>query len=441
MRRRAAWALAAALLASGCAQSGVALTPAPSQCYTASVGRWPKVPPPRPPVTDLVVRLRPGVPLAQAEDVARGAGGSLVKVRQRLRALLVRPGPRVGPAALASRLAADPRVARVGPDVRLYAVTTPDDPLFVQQWGLQRIGAPTAWGTTTGQGVAVAVLDSGIRGHPDVPSFAPGDGYDFVQEDADPTDPGDPDYDCTSHGTMVVSVLGALTDNARGMAGVTWGPVGVRLVVGRVLDESGGSFLDVAEAILWAVQERGARVVNLSLGAKDPQTACPPELEQAVEQVSGQALVVAAAGNTDIGHRQGVVCPAKLEKVLAVAATDPDNRVAWYSRRGPEVDLAAPGGAGTNSCSTEVVTASPSRSSAEDYPCAAGTSFAAPHVAGVAALLWAENPTWSPSQVARRLKQTAEDVEAAGWDEDTGCGLVRADRALSGVGDGTPACP
>ncbi len=354
----------------------------------------------------------------------------------------MRPEPHVGTAALASRLGADPRVARVGPDVRMHAMRTPDDPLFVHQWGLERIGAPSAWDTTRGNGVAMAVVDSGIRAHRDVPTFAPGDGYDFVQEDRDPTDPGDPTYDCTSHGTMVASVLGALTDNGRGMAGVTWGPAGVRLVVARVLGESGsGSFLDVAEAILWAVEERGARVVNLSLGAEDPSTPCPPELQQAVEEVSGQALVVAAAGNTNSGDRQGLVCPAKLERVLAVAATDPDNRVAWYSRRGPEVDLAAPGGSGANSCPTEIVTASPSRSGAEDYPCAAGTSFAAPHVAGVAALLWAKNPSWSPVQVEQRLKQTAQDIEATGRDEDTGCGLVRADRALAGEGDPVPACP
>ncbi len=440
MTRTAAWALAAALVASGCGQSGVAPPPSPSQCYAVSAGRWPRVPPPRRPLTDLVVRLRPGVPIQQAEDVARGAGGSLVKVRRRVGALLVRPEPRTGAAALATRLAADPRVWRVGPDVRLYALRTPSDPLFAQQWGLQRIQAPGAWETTTGNGVAVAVVDTGIRSHADVPSVAPEDGYDFVQDDPDPTDPGDPTYDCTSHGTMVASVLGALTDNAKGMAGVTWGPGGVRLVVARVLDTSGGSFLDVAEAILWAVQERGARVVNLSLGAEDPNSTCPPELEDAIRQMSGQAVVVAAAGNAN-GRRDGVVCPANLDKVLAVAATDSDNRVAFYSRRGPEVDLAAPGGRGGNSCSTEIVTASPSSSDPEGYPCAAGTSFAAPHVAGVAALLLSQNPGWTPFQVRQRLKRTAQDVESPGRDADTGCGLVRADRALSGETDPTPACP
>lgn len=443
MTRTAACALAVALVASACGQSGVAPPPSPSQCYAVSASRWPRVPPPRRPVTDLVVRLRAGVPIEQAEDVARGAGGSLVKVRRRVRALVVRPEPRTGVAALATRLASDPRVLRVGPDVRLHALRTPDDPLFAQQWGLQRIQAPAAWETTPGNGVAVAVVDTGIRSHADVPSVAPGDGYDFVQEDPDPTDPGDPTYDCTSHGTMVASVLGALTNNARGMAGVTWGPGGVRLVVARALDTSGGSFVDVAEGILWAVQERGARVVNLSLGADDPNTSCPPELQQAIEQVSGQAVVVAAAGNTTDTNpdRQGVVCPANLDKVLAVAATDPENRVTFYSRRGPEVDLAAPGGRGGNSCSTEIVTASPSSSHPEGYPCAAGTSFAAPHVAGVAALLLSQNPGWTPFQVRQRLKRTAQDVESSGRDEDTGCGLVRADRALSGETDPTPACP
>ncbi len=440
MIRAAVWALAVALLALGCGQSGVAPTPSPAQCSRVSVGRWPRVSPGWQPTTDLVVRLRPEVPVRHAEDVARGAGGSVVRIRRRVGAVVVRPEPRTGFAALAARLAADPRVWRVSPDVRLYALTAPNDPLLDQQWGLERIGTQTAWQTTTGNGVAVAVVDSGIRWHPDVPSARPVDGYDFLEEDPDPTDPGDPAYDCTSHGTMVASVLAALTNNERGMAGVTWGPYGVRLVVARVVDASGGSFVDVAEAILWAVRDRGARVVNLSLGTADPNGACPPDLAQVIEQASGQAVIVAAAGNAMDGDREGVVCPAKLDQVLAVAATDPDNRVASYSRRGPEVDLAAPGGRGGTSCASEIVTASPSSSRSEDYPCAAGTSFAAPHVAGVAALLFSQNPGWTPLQVKQRLKRTAQDLESPGRDGDTGCGLLRADRALSGQTDPTPAC-
>ncbi len=387
------------------------------------------------------MRLKPGVPVQQTEDVARGAGGSVVKVRRRVGAVVVRPEPRTGLAALTARLAADPRVVRVARDVGLYAMRVPSDPLFGMQWGLRQVQAPAAWDQTTGGPVVVAVIDSGIRPHPDVPAVAAGDGYDFVEEDTDPTDPGDPAYNCTSHGTMVASVLGALTNNSRGIAGVTWGPDGLQLIVARVLDESGsGSFVDVAEAILWAVRERGARVVNLSLGAEDPAVSCPRELEEAVGQASRQAVIVAAAGNAN-GDPQGVVCPAKLDEVLAVAALGPDKDVASYSRRGPEVDLAAPGGRGNALCSTEIVTASPSSSKPEDYPCAAGTSFAAPHVAGAAALLLSKNPGWSPSQVKQRLTQSAEDLGAVGRDPETGCGLVRADRALSGEADPTPACP
>lgn len=181
------------------------------------------------------------------------------------------------------------------------------------------------------------MVDTGISPHPDVPR--PAAGYDFVEDDADPTDPGDPSFDCTSHGTMVASVLAALTNNGRGMAGVTWGDV--QLLVARVLDEQGnGSLLDEEEALRWAA-ERGARVANLSLGTQEA-VACPDGLRAAVrEVVSRGVLVVAAAGNN--GPQAGtVVCPANLTEVVAVAATGPDGAVAWYSSRGPEVDLAAP---------------------------------------------------------------------------------------------------
>lgn len=428
-------AVVLALVLSGCGQSGVGPGPSPAPATCQAQVRRPGVlrgTGPGQPSGELVVQLRPGVPLVQAEELARAAGAELVKVRARARGLRVRPRAGVGLVQLSGRLQADPRVLRVEQDVRVRALQrVPDDPLYPGQWALAQVGAPAAWEVTTGEGVKVAVLDTGIAPHPDVP--APAEGYDFVQDDTDPSDPGDPDYDCTSHGTMVASVLVASTNNGRGMAGVTWGPGGVSLLVARVLDAEGnGSLLDVEEAVLWA-SERGARVANLSLGTEGPQP-CPEGLRTAVRQaLQGGTLVVAAAGNR--GPQSGSVsCPANLDEVVAVAATDAEGRVASYSSRGPEVDLAAPGGSGSGSCRTDVRTASPSRASPEDYPCAAGTSFAAPHVSGAAALVLSRWPSWSPGQVRRALEGSAQDLGAPGWDEEAGCGLVRPDRALSGQG-------
>lgn len=435
---RAVGLVGTALLLVACGQTGVAPTPAPSPATCQAVVQTPAAPRGAAGM-GLVVRLRPGVPLEQAADVAAGAGADLVKVRRRARALLVRPRPGAAATQLAARFSADPRVLRAEPEVRVRALqVTPNDPLYPGQWGLTQIHAPAAWQQTTGSGVKVAVLDTGMASHPDVPD--PLEGYDFVADDPDPTDPGDPDSECTSHGTMVASVVAARTNNGRGMAGVTWGPSGARLLVARVLDEHGnGSLLDVEEALRWAA-EHGARVANLSLGTDTP-APCPESLRQAVEEVvSRGVLVVAAAGNNGPGAGT-VVCPANLDAVVAVAATGPDGRVAYYSSRGPEVDLAAPGGSNLGRCSEDVRTASPSRTAPEDYPCAAGTSFAAPHVTGVAALVLSQNPGWSPAQVRQRLQQTAQDVDPVGRDPDSGCGLVRADRALSGEADPFPACP
>ncbi len=437
---RAAAGLVVAALAVACGQSGVAPAPSPTpaSCQALARGTLLRRPTQRvPPAGELVVRLRPGVPLGQAAESVGGAGGEVVKVRRRARALVVRPRGGVGLVQLSTRLAADPRVARVEPHVRVRALQVPpDDPLYPGQWALAQIRAPDAWGVAVGDGVKVAVVDTGILPHPDVPR--PAAGYDFVEDDADPTDPGDPNFDCTSHGTMVTSVLAALTNNGRGMAGVTWG--GLQLLVARVLDEQGnGSLLDVEEALRWAA-DAGARVANLSLGTPEP-VACPDGLRAAVREVVRRGvLVVAAAGNNGPGAGT-VVCPANLTEVVAVAAVAPDGTVAWYSSRGPEVDLAAPGGSNFGSCNADVRTASPSASNPEDYPCAAGTSFAAPHVSGTAALVLSRWRSLTPDQVRGKLQRAAEDIGEPGVDPESGCGLLRADRAVRGESAAVPACP
>lgn len=154
---------------------------------------------------------------------------------------------------------------------------------------------------------------------------------------------------------MVASVLTALTNNGRGMAGVTWGSAGRPYWSGRVrLDEQGtGSLLDVEEALRWAA-ERGARVVNLSLGTEDPVPR-PDGLGSAVQEVVARGvLAVAAAGNRGPGGTCTVACPANLDEVVAVGTTGPDGNGAWYSSRGGPVDLVTPGGSNGGSCAANV---------------------------------------------------------------------------------------
>ncbi|MFN3286111.1 MAG: hypothetical protein ACK45F_07485, partial [bacterium] len=182
---RAAAGLVVAALVAACGQSGVAPAPSPSPASCQALGRGTLLRRPThrlPPAGELVVRLRPGVPVEQAADLAAGVGAEVVKVRRRARALVVRPRGGAGLVQLSTRLAADPRVARVEPHVRVRALQVrPDDPLYPGQWALAQIRAPDAWGVTVGNGVKVAVVDTGILPHPDVPRAAAG--YDFVEDD------------------------------------------------------------------------------------------------------------------------------------------------------------------------------------------------------------------------------------------------------------------
>ncbi|MDR5682734.1 MAG: S8 family serine peptidase [Armatimonadota bacterium] len=379
---------------------------------------------------EYVVKFPAGVHGSARRLAVTLAGASVVTEHPALGVVVARvPAP--SEAEVLARLRAAAGVAYVEHSLRAYVLRTPNDPRFPDQWnlGMATICMPAAWEITTGSpAVKVAVVDTGIAAHPDVLAISYEDGKDYIDGDDDPADPGYPD-DGFSHGTAVGSVIGAETDNGRGMAGVTWGTLGVRLVIVRALDSNTGEgrFVDVAAGIVWAA-DRGARVINLSLGGA-PGADCPQVIREAVDYAVGTkgAVVVAAAGNDG----KAVSCPANLPDVIAVAATDRNNRVTSYSNRGPQVDVAAPGGDGFGSdCSHGIIVASPSKLVTETYWCANGTSFAAPHVSGVIALMIANGIT-GPDTIRRKLAQTALDIEEPGRDDKSGWGLVQADRAVT----------
>jgi subtilisin family serine protease len=323
------------------------------------------------------------------------------------------------------------------------AAAATNDPLRDQQWGLDQINAEEAWATTTGSGVVVAVVDSGVDlGHPDLrgqlvqgatfidcePSCGNGDwkGPDGVGNDYD------------EHGTHVSGIIAAATDNGEGIAGTA---PDAKIMPIKALEEGAGSFEDIANGIRWAV-DNGADVVNLSLGALPgvqalTLTGLMAETAEAIAYADENGvLVVAAAGNETFP-----LCgtPAFDDGALCVTSTTKEETPSWFSNGGLKPDLlsvAAPGGAGLVSCEDDIVSTVPVGTGSDacgesDYDYYAGTSMATPHVAGVAALLFAQGRTLD--NVKSALVDTAR-TPALGtglWTPSYGHGIVDAAAATA----------
>lgn len=318
----------------------------------------------------------------------------------RMQLLELEPGDSVREAAEA--LERQPGVRYAEPNFVVRAAAVPDDPGFAQLWGLHNasqavlgksgttdadIDAPQAWDVEIGEGGAsgpvVAVVDSGVTAdHEDLAANVVA-GYDFVDDDDDPTD-------LNGHGTHVAGTIGAEGSNQIGVVGVNWA---VRLMPLRVLDADGvGEFADVVDAFAYADQN-GADVVNASIGGA-PGEEMVSSLTDAVN-AADETLFVAAAGNSGSNNdiRAEYPCNIDASNLVCVAATDQDDGLADFSNFGPNsVDLAAPG---VNILSTYL--------GQDVYAYASGTSMATPHVAGVAALALSLDPTASVAELRGAL--------------------------------------
>jgi type VII secretion-associated serine protease mycosin len=321
-----------------------------------------------------------------------------------------------GAGATSASLEADPtlEVVAVEPDRPMttdgVSAATGGDPYRSQQWGLDQFQAERLWPTSTGAGVDVAVVDTGVTGtHPDftgrICSGVSYLGSTGVAQAGQGTDDGN------GHGTHVAGIAAAGTGDGVGIAGVA---PAARIIPVRVLDAQGrGSSSDVARGITWAV-DHGAEVVNLSLGG--PHSIA---VATAVDYAETHGvLVVAAAGND--GPTGAANYPAALDDTLAVASQDEGGDVSWFSTRGAYVDITAPG-------SGIVSTYKDGR-----WAYMSGTSMAAPHVTGAAALLLAAEPGLTPAQVRARIVGTAADRGAVGHDTSFGWGLIDPAAALAG---------
>lgn len=327
------------------------------------------------------------------------------------------------------RLKDDPSVAYVEEDVVVRAVepmqalgTTSQE--YLDSWGVSHIGADAVvQAGIKGSGIKVAILDTGIDyNHPDLAANYMG-GYNFVYDNDDPFDDSMNAYIPTGHGTHVAGIVGAL-DNGTGVVGVA---PGVSLYALKVLNAGlAGDVSDVIAGIEWAINNK-VQIISMSIGSSLFSQALKDACDKAAQ---AGIILVAAAGNYNNSY---IEYPAAFDSVIAVTATRPDDTRPLYNY-GPEMELAAPG--------VSIKSTVPGGG----YGYLTGTSQAAPHVAGVAALLLSSGITDDngngsvADEVRQRLAATARDLGDTGLDVYFGYGLVDAARAVgvSVPSDSTP---
>lgn len=293
----------------------------------------------------------------------------------------------------------------------------PSDPAYLAgfQWNLNLIQMPAAWEITTGSSnVIAAVLDTGIRNHPELNANLLSTGYDFIDNDHDPTEPLFPT--ASFHGTHVAGTIAAMGNNDSGMAGISWN---TKIMPVRVLGSLGrGSDTAILNGMRYAaglVNSSGTRphqrahIINMSLAGAE---ACTSLYQNTINEViAAGVVVVAAAGNE--GENLSPTTPASCQGVISVAAVDPSVRLTSYSNYQPYVTVAAPGGELSHIHDAILSTLLTSGFNQFYYKFQQGTSMAAPHVTGVAALMLSVNPSLSPAQVKSILSGTAQSVIVA----------------------------
>jgi subtilisin family serine protease len=316
------------------------------------------------------------------------------------------------------------RVVSVSVDGPVHAFATID---ALSQWPMSTPNSQyqQAWSMATGAGIVVAVLDTGVsRSHPDLPSTRVLTGAAYVGGTGQQT-ASNGNSDVHGHGTAVSGFIAATRGNSIGIAGVA---PEVTILPVKVLSDSGsGSMSDVAAGVYYAVAQ-GADVINMSLGSSGSSAAVNTAIDYAVAQ---GVVVIAAAGNSGPNT---INWPAAHPTAIAVGSFTSSMTLAShssYSTSSPYVDLVAPG---LNV--TSLKTPLSSSYASNNYTTGAGTSYAAPHVAGIAALLRQVAPNATVAQVRSAIQATTIDVGTSGVDAATGYGYAQSAAAVTAIGGG-----
>ncbi|MFM6354316.1 MAG: S8 family peptidase [Planktothrix sp.] len=271
----------------------------------------------------------------------------------------------------------------------------PNDPLYGQQWNFRSINLEGAWSETQGEGITVAVIDSGVSRVPDLEQTQLVEGYDFVNDKIDA-------FDDNGHGTHVAGTIAQSTNNNYGVTGIAYK---AKIMPLKVLSAGGGGTVsDIAEAIKFAA-DHNADIINLSLGGSGESNL----MQEAIDYAYSKGVVlIAAAGNAG---QNSAGYPGRYPKVLGVAALDAAGNKTPYSNYGAGVDIAAPGGLieGENEVGGILQNTIDPETGDAIFAALQGTSMAAPHVAGVAALIKASGVT-EPDQIINILKVSSRKV-------------------------------
>ena len=387
---------------------------------------------------EILVKFKPGVKVETIKGINKKLQGRIRKKIEKINVHCIKVPPHKTVLEMIEKYKKDPNVEYAEPNYIRKAFLTPDD-LQGNQWGITQIKLPQAWNTETGSSnIIIAIVDSGVdyahldlvnniwlnddlvNGLDDDLNGKTDDyyGWDFVGSDYQNSAEDDDPMDVVDHGTFCAGIASAETNNAIGIAGVSWNS---KIMVVRVLDNDGFSNDSIiAPGIIYAADE-GADIISLSLGGAGSSST----LEDAVDYAYSEGcLLVAASGNSD---SSSVDYPAAYDNVIAVGATnesdercDPDD---WGfglgSNYGAELDVVAPG---NNIYSTSL---------GGVYGTQAGTSMAAPFVSGLAALIWSYNPTLTNMDVRDTIISSADDIGSSGWDAYTGYGRINAEEALA----------
>jgi serine protease len=416
-----------------------------------------------------IVSFKPGVDRGAAlRAVGARLGINLSDQRQlAVGAYVIKTDRRT--AGLLAALKARGEVEYAEPDTPMYAMSTPNDPNYPQQWDYFEptggMNLPGAWDLATGTGAVVAVLDTGRTSHPDLDThWLPG--YDFISSsttardgngrDSNPQDEGDwylagecgqtTGSNSSWHGTHVAGTIAAIGNNAVGVAGVAYN---AKVVPVRVLGKCGGTTSDIADAIVWAsggtvsgvpANANPAKVINLSLGGSG---SCSTTTRRAISTANGRGTtVVVAAGNSN-ANASGFT-PANCAGVVTVAALDRGGNRAFYSNFGATIEVSAPGGEvrletdppGTRSTPQNGILSTLNDGAttvgSPIYWTYMGTSMAAPHVAGLVALMVSKTPSLTPAQVLTALQAHARPIPGT-CSGGCGAGLVDAAATVAAV--------
>ena len=386
---------------------------------------------------EIIVKFRKGVDSREASRLLLAQGGEELSVSRRggFRRISVPEGSSMEQALEFYRN--NPEVEYAEPNYIYHAYMTPNDPYYTYQWHFPSISMGPAWDESTGSGVLVGIIDTGVayedygsyQQAPDLANTSFVAGYDFVNNDSHANDD-------QAHGTHVCGTVAQSTNNSLGVAGTAFN---CTIMPIKVLDSNGSGYItDIADGIYYAA-DNGCQVINMSLGGSSGSTT----LQNAVQYAYNAGVtIVCAAGNAGTSSPQ---YPAAYSECISVSAVRYDNTITDYSCYGSTIDICAPGGDvsvdqngdgyGDGVLQQTFASGSPTSFGYYFYE---GTSMASPHVAGVAAMvIAAAGGSMSPAEVRNVLESTATDLGASGWDQYYGYGKVNAyDAVLEAQGGG-----